>query len=201
MVTSLERRSRAKSKQPSNREWVTVIQGVNATGWALPPFVVVKATWILSSWLEESGLPCDWRVIPSENGWTTNEIGVDWIKHFELHTQPRKVGVYRLLVLDGHNSHHSADFELYCQERNIITLCMPPHSSHILQPLDVGCFSPLKTAYGKQIEGFMRGGQTYITKEDFFPAFKVAFQEAITLQNIQGGFRGLLLPLLALKGC
>ena len=67
---------------------------------------------------------------------------------------------------------------------------MPPHSSHILQPLDVGCFSPLKKAYGKQIEGLMRGGQTHIIKEDFFPAFQVAFQESMTIQNIQGGFRG-----------
>ena len=24
---------------------------------------------------------------------------------------------------------------------------MPPHSSHLLQPLDVGCFAPLKHAY------------------------------------------------------
>jgi DDE superfamily endonuclease/helix-turn-helix, Psq domain/Tc5 transposase DNA-binding domain len=190
VVTSSERRGRAKSKQPGNREWVTVIQGVNAVGWALPPFVVVKGTWILTSWYESIQLPRDWRVAPSANGWTTNEIGLDWIQHFEKHTQPRKVGAYRLLVLDGHDSHHSADFELYCQEHNIITLCMPPHSSHILQPLDVGCFSPLKTVYGKQIEGFMRGGQTHITKEDFFPAFKVAFQEAITPENIQGGFRG-----------
>jgi hypothetical protein len=100
------------------------------------------------------------------------------------------VGGYRLLILDGHRSHHSTDFELYCQEHNIITLCMPPHSSHILQPLDVGCFGPLKRAYGKQIEGYMRGHQTHITKEDFFPAFLAAFQEAITPENIQGGFRG-----------
>lgn len=67
---------------------------------------------------------------------------------------------------------------------------MPPHSSHILQPLDVGCFGPLKKAYGKQIESYIQGNQTHITKEDFFPAFKAAFQEAITPENIQGGFRG-----------
>ena len=45
-------------------------------------------------------------------------------------------------------------------------------------------------SYGTQIEGLMRGGQTHITKEDFFPAFKVAFQQSMTAQNIQGGFRG-----------
>jgi hypothetical protein len=67
---------------------------------------------------------------------------------------------------------------------------MPPHSSHLLQPLDIGCFGPLKKSYGKQIEGYIRGNQTHITKEDFFPAFQAAFQEAITPENIQGGFRG-----------
>ena len=100
------------------------------------------------------------------------------------------MGIYRLLVLDSYDSHHLADFKLYCQEHNIITLYIPPHLLYILQPLDIGCFSPLKTAYRKQIKGFIYSSQIYITKEDFFPAFKVVFQEVITLQNIQGGFRG-----------
>ncbi|KFY83417.1 hypothetical protein V500_10064, partial [Pseudogymnoascus sp. VKM F-4518 (FW-2643)] len=36
VVTSSERRSRPRTKQPGNREWVTVIQGICATGWAIP---------------------------------------------------------------------------------------------------------------------------------------------------------------------
>ena len=79
-------------------------------------------------------------------------------------------------MLDGHESHHSVQFEQYCKNNNIITLCMPAHSSHILQPLDVGCFGPLKKAYGKQVELKIKAGTTYITKEDFFPAFTVAFK-------------------------
>ena len=67
---------------------------------------------------------------------------------------------------------------------------MPSHSSHILQPLDVGCFGPLKKAYGKEIEGLMRAGITHITKADFLPAFFTAFKSAMTEQNIQGAFRG-----------
>jgi hypothetical protein len=67
---------------------------------------------------------------------------------------------------------------------------MPPHSSHILQPLDVGCFGPLKQAYGRQIEKKMRAGTSHITKDDFFPAFFAAFQDAMTEKNVQGGFRG-----------
>ena len=32
---------------------------------------------------------------------------------------------------------------------------------------------------------------TYISKEDFLPAFQTAFRTAITESNIKGGFRGL----------
>jgi hypothetical protein len=67
---------------------------------------------------------------------------------------------------------------------------MPAHSSHILQPLDVGCFSPLKKAYGRQIENMMQAYITHITKDDFFPAFYTAFLSTMTENNIRGGFRG-----------
>ena len=66
---------------------------------------------------------------------------------------------------------------------------MPPHSSHILQPLDVGCFSPLKTLYSKQIESLICVRINYITKLKFLPAFKEAFEAAFTEQNIKSGFR------------
>lgn len=190
VVTSSERRGKAKSMQPGNREWVTVIQGVSACGWTVPPFMVVKGKFHLQSWYQNGQLQPEWRVAISDNGWTTNEIGLDWIKHFDKHTAARKTGAFRLLVLDGHESHHSTDFELYCKENNIITLCMPAHSSHLLQPLDVGCFGPLKMAYGTQIEELMRNGQTHVTKDDFFPAFRAAFERAMTKENITGGFRG-----------
>ena len=67
---------------------------------------------------------------------------------------------------------------------------MPAHSSHRLQPLDVGCFSPLKRAYGREIEGLMRRHITHISKEDFLPAFYNAYTASITPKNIQAGFRG-----------
>lgn len=49
VVTASERRARPKSVQPGNREWVTVIQGVNAGGWAIPPFVIFKGQHHLSA--------------------------------------------------------------------------------------------------------------------------------------------------------
>ena len=167
-----------------------MIQGVSSCGWAVPPFIIVKGSNHLANWYTETDLPPDWVIATSENGWTTNERGLEWIQHFDKHTKSRTKGTYRLLVLDGHESHHSTGFELYCQAHNIITICMPPHSSHILQPLDVGCFAALKKAYGRQIEDLMRAHVNHITKAEFLIAFKAAFFASMTEENILGGFRG-----------
>ena len=190
VVTGAERRGKPKIAQPGNREWVTVIQGVNSQGWAIAPFLVVAGRNHVANWYQDSDLPKDWVISLSDNGWTNNEIGLEWIKHFDRHTKLRTIGQYRLLIIDGHESHHSADFECFCKDNNILTLCMPPHSSHLLQPLDVGCFGPLKKAYGRQIEDLIRARVTHITKADFFPAFRVAFNATFTEKNIKASFRG-----------
>tara|TARA_Y100000815_G_C13314319_1_gene489808 strand:+ start:263 stop:1768 length:1506 start_codon:yes stop_codon:yes gene_type:complete len=190
VVTTSDGRTRAKLAQPGNREWSTVIQGVSAAGWAIPPFIILAAQYHLANWYQECDLPADWRIATTHNGWTTNEVGLDWIKHFDYHTAPRTKGTHRLLILDGHESHHSAGFEQYCKQHNIITICMPAHSSHILQPLDVGCFGPLKQAYGRQVEDLMRMHITHISKLEFLCAFRIAYFASMTEKNIQGGFAG-----------
>jgi hypothetical protein len=67
---------------------------------------------------------------------------------------------------------------------------MPPYSSPLLQLLDVGCFGPLKKAYGDQIQQMMKCFIHHITKLEFVPAFKVAFSQAMRRENAQAGFRG-----------
>ena len=190
VVTASERRRRPKAIQPGNREWVTAIAAINAAGWSVPPFLVFAGQYHLSAWYEEKDIPRDWAIAVSDNGWTNNELGVEWLKHFNAHTKTRVIGARRLLVLDGHESHHSLEFQELCKENNIYTLCMPPHSSHLLQPLDVGCFSPLKRAYSREIEALIRHHINHITKLEFLPAFKAAFNQSFTSANICSAFRG-----------
>ncbi|KAH5487729.1 hypothetical protein HBI31_142170 [Parastagonospora nodorum] len=179
VVTASERRGRPKTVQQSNREWTTVIQGVNATKWAIPPFIIFKSRHHLSAWYKEEDLPHNWVIAVSKNGWTTNKLSLQ-----------RVTGAYQLLIIDGYESHDSLKFQQYCKDNKIITICMPPHSSHLLQPLNIGCFAPLKKAYRRQAEELMRNRITHITKLEFLPCFKRAFNAAITPSNIQGGFRG-----------
>jgi hypothetical protein len=190
VVTGSERRGRPKSIQPGNREWVTLIAAINAAGWSIPPFLIFAGKSHLSAWYEEAEIPRDWAISVSKNGWTTNELGVEWLKHFNAYTKTRVIGARRLLVLDGHESHHSLEFQEICKENNISTLCMPAHSSHLLQPLDVGCFSPLKRAYSREVESLIRHHINHITKLEFLPAFKTAYDRSFTSANICSAFRG-----------
>jgi len=150
----------------------------------------LAARYHLANWYTECDLLADWRIVTTDNGWTTNAVGLDWIKHFDFYIVPRTKGKYRLLILDGYESYYSTEFELYCQQNNIITLCIPPYSSYLLQPLDVGCFGLLKQAYGRQVEDLMRMHINHVSKLEFLCSFREAFFTSITERTIQGGFAG-----------
>ena len=168
VVTASERRLKPLGVQPGDREWVTLIAAISAGGWVAPPFLIFKAKHHDQAWYYN---PKDWRIGVSNNGWTTNELGIAWLQHFIRHTEARTVGSHRLLILDGHESHKSLAFQDLCEENKIITLCMPPHASHILQPLDVGCFAPLKRAYKKEINVLANSYINYINKKAFLTTF------------------------------
>ena len=147
VVTRSDRRGKAKSVQPGNREQAIVIEYINSSGWCIPLFVIVKGTYHLSNWTTESGFPDDQVIKPTPNEGTNNETGLDWIQHFNKHTKSRSTGVHRMLIIDNYESYMSAEFNKYCKVNNIITISIPTYSSHILQSLDVGLYSPLKLAY------------------------------------------------------
>jgi hypothetical protein len=65
---------------------------------------------------------------------------------------------------------------------------MPPHTSHLLQLLDVGCFSPLKTGYGHEVAELARQGVYYIDKLEFLWIYPRIRLSVLSDQNIKGGF-------------
>jgi hypothetical protein len=71
-----------------------------------------------------------------------------------------------------------------------VTISLPPHSSHLLQPLDVGCFSVLKRRYSQEIEVFIKAHINHITKAEFFITFQKAYNRTMTKENIKAGFSG-----------
>jgi len=45
-----------------------------------------------------------------------------------------------MLCVDNHNSHITTQFMYECFIHDIQLAYLPSHSTHVLQPLDVGCF-------------------------------------------------------------
>lgn len=178
----------AFSIQPGNREWVSVIECIGLNGYSLPPFVIFQGQRIQQSWIN-SQIDNRTAIRVSENGWTDSRIALDWLEHFNKYTQPQTVGEYRLLILDGHSSHVSLQFIEYCEQHKILPLCLPPHSTHILQPLDVGVFSPLAKAYKSLIQSNSIFGAERVDNERFLIYFQQARRSAISTKNIASAWR------------
>jgi len=183
--------SEAYEVQPGRQEWVTVIECIAATGEKIPPYVIFKGQNLMSNWLPKP-LPKGWMFAANASGWTNNYHGMKWIEHFESATrkQLRSPDDYRLLLCDGHDSHVSADLVSFCIHNRIHLILLPPHSSHLLQPLDVGVFGPLKRAISTQISRLVRSGVSRIQKVEWLERFIVAREQGITKENILAGWRG-----------
>jgi hypothetical protein len=67
IVTNSNKRGKPKLAQPGNRKWATIIQGVNSQNWTVPPYIIIKGQYHLSSWYENDALPKDWRIAVSPN--------------------------------------------------------------------------------------------------------------------------------------
>lgn len=61
-----------------------------------------------------------------------------------------------LLVVDDHGSHVTIEAYEFCRKNNIVILSIPPHSSHRLQPLGVVFYGPLKKAYNRECDMYMK---------------------------------------------
>jgi hypothetical protein len=95
------------------------------------------------------------------------------------------------LFFDGHHSHISLELIRKARDNNILLLCLPPNTTHLLQPLDVGVFAPLKNAWKvilKRHKLETRGAN--VNKEIFPHLLSELWETSFTPQHCKGGFRG-----------
>ena len=169
-----------------NKKQITVMACASAAGRAIPPLVIFRRK-SLNGALIEGEVPGTMYGLGGR-GWIDSEIFHDWFKfHFLLHAPAVRP---LLLLLDGHSSHfHPGSIELAARDR-VIIFCLPPNTTHLLQPLDKGVFGPLKTHWNLACHDFMRKnpGQV-ITEYSFMKVFYEAFYDATTPRNITSAFR------------
>lgn len=90
-----------------------------------------------------------------------------------------------MLIFDGFESHLNLDLIEFCLNHKIIPFCLPAHTSHILQPLDVGVFSAVQQYYGQAVSGL----RVPIGKDNFPILLAQARSKGFSKTNIATGFR------------
>ncbi len=77
-----------------------------------------------------------------------------------------------------------------CYLHNVYLLFLPAHTSHVLQPLDLGRFSSLKTAYRRLLGDWVAlTDATRVGKAQFLDFYAEARKSAFTAKNIESGWR------------
>jgi DDE superfamily endonuclease len=77
-----------------------------------------------------------------------------------------------------------------CYENNILLIYLIPHSSHILQPLDLSCFLLLKSRYHKQLTELAKFDDNALMKKmQFLLYYNKAQNEGLSPPNIKAGWK------------
>jgi DDE superfamily endonuclease/Tc5 transposase DNA-binding domain len=176
--------------QPGRQEWITAVECVSADGTSIPPLIIFKGATLMNSWIPRDS-PEGWKFSCSSSGWTSNVHGAEWLRRcFEPATREKANGQTRLLICDGHDSHITAQFLRHCLDNDILLILLRPHSSHLMQPLDVGVFGPLKTAVSSKLVELISTGVSRLQKIEWVEAYISAREKAFSIKNIQSGWRG-----------
>ena len=132
---------------------VTAVYGINAAGSIVPSMIIFTRKNFRDHFIKSGPPGCIGGA--NSSGWINEELFLDYLKHFIRHTRSsteHKV----LLIHDNHETHITLAAIDLAKANGVVLLTMPPHTSHRLQPLDVSCFKPFKTAYGQAMENWMR---------------------------------------------
>lgn len=124
---------------------------ISADGRSLAPLIIWPASTHWSDWTAH--LTPGWHYACSSSSFSNTVTVLDWYRRvFDPQTKHRAHHRPRILINNGFGPHESLKVMQFCHENNIILCQLPSHTSHKLQPCDIGVFGPLKTAYHELVE-------------------------------------------------
>jgi hypothetical protein len=171
----------------TNREYATIVEAVNAVGYTAEPLIILSAKSILKGWFD--CIPDGYHLSATETGYLNDDLAYQWIQIYNKATKGFTKGKYRLLLCDGFGSHATYEFTKYCEDNDIILFFLPPHTSHFLQPLDVGVFHVYKHRHAQAVEDASYTGCGKFTKVEFLAAISKIRQNTFKRRTIQHAFR------------
>jgi hypothetical protein len=104
-------------------------------------------------------------------------------------TKPENSEQWRLFIIDGHGSYTIPEFMAECLSNKIWIVFLPAHTSHILQPCDLGFFPALKPNYRRKLQlACALHMESFPGKPEVLDAYSRVRNEAIKSSNIKAGW-------------
>lgn len=171
------------------KECLTFLFTANAAGMMPPPMIVFRYDRVPSYVV--SSVPEAWGIGRSESGWMCGPTFFEYMANIfkpwlDQNNIPRPV----IFFIDGHVSHLTLHVSQFCSENGIILICLVANATHIMQPMDVAVFRPLKTAWKESTERFKNDTKVAtIKKEHAGMIMKKALDNTDLKDTISNGFR------------
>jgi hypothetical protein len=131
---------------PKDREWLSVLMCVNATGYHIPSFYIFCGKTFQSDYIKK--YEDSTSMAMQSKAWITNQLFKSWIGHFVKNVCDCGLGISslcrHLLILHGHNSHVTTDVVKTAQSVGLDLLTLLLYTLYAMQPLDVFCIKPFK---------------------------------------------------------
>lgn len=139
----------------TGKQNTTVLMCCSATGEKAPPLIIFKGKHVWEQWTAPPGTEFpNTTYAATSKGWMETTVFKNYLQNSFLKT----IGLERpvLVIYDGHATHLGADVINLAMENDITILKLPPHTSHILQPLDLCVFKSLKTRWDAKLVEWQR---------------------------------------------
>ncbi|XP_065642670.1 uncharacterized protein LOC136074292 [Hydra vulgaris] len=181
--------TRRAYKLTGNNEKIhyTVYNCWKADGHFALPFVIYKTKRSFCPNWARSG-PVGTKYSISKSGWMEHEhiVLIEWLKEVFM-PETEQIGGIHILVLDGHTTHKALEAVLLCKKHNIILICLPEHSSHILQPLERCVYCHVKQAWKKILTKYYKDSKCKnLDKQNFPPLLKLLYESGNCFTRLHG---------------
>lgn len=170
---------------------ITVLANVCADGRIPPPLIIYPRKRISAHMGENFPEDYECCVGKSEKGYITMETLYEYLcNSFNDWLNQNEVQRPIIIWTDWHETRNNYYLGKQLQELNIVLYGLPPNTTHIMQPLDVGVFGPLKKNWSQGAKDYEHENpDTLITQINFAKVFLPIYFNCVSTNHIKAGFK------------
>ncbi|VDI13101.1 Hypothetical predicted protein [Mytilus galloprovincialis] len=148
---------------------------------------ILQQWWIPGGAYHKNG-PINAAYATTDSGFMDKETYFQWFEKVFLQHCVKERPI--MLLQDGAISHISPMLIDSALKNDVILLCLPSKTTHILQPLDVAVYKNMKIETTKQVSNAkMLKSDLWVSKKNVSSIFKVIFEGSFTMACITQGFK------------